>query len=122
MTDRGLARLERDMRRWLDDHAGALDVSIGRQDHFNATLNDPDAARYVDSARQELSMPKADFDFPMRPSEDFGAFSTSARCALFFLGAGEAQPPLHDPAYDFPDALIAPGVSMFRAILAQIGR
>jgi metal-dependent amidase/aminoacylase/carboxypeptidase family protein len=119
-SDAGLARLEQDLQAWLAANAGGLDVQITRHDHFNATLNDPNAATHVAAARQNLGLEQADFPFPMRPSEDFGAFSTHAKCALFFLGAGEDQPALHDPAYDFPDALIAPGVAMFRQVLAQV--
>jgi metal-dependent amidase/aminoacylase/carboxypeptidase family protein len=58
----------------------------------------------------------------MRPSEDFGAFSATTRTALFFLGAGQDCPPLHNPAYDFPDALLAPGQAVFLHILADIWR
>lgn len=120
VTDEGLATLEHDLRGWLDAQAGALTVAITRHDHFNATLNDPDASAHVVTARDALGIAQADFGFPMRPSEDFGAFSKHAKCALFFLGAGETQPALHDPAYDFPDALIAPGMAMFRQILARL--
>jgi len=35
------------------------------------------------------------------------------RSALFFLGAGEAHPSLHNPDYDFPDDLIPIGVRVF---------
>jgi hypothetical protein len=35
------------------------------------------------------------------------------------VGAGQAHPQLHNPDYDFPDALIAPVVRLFMAILAR---
>lgn len=120
VSDAGLARLETDLQSWLDTHAGGLSVQITRHDRFNATMNDPIAAAQVNAARASLGIEHAAYTFPMRPSEDFGAFSTHAKCALFFLGAGETHPALHDPGYDFPDALIAPGVGMFDAILAQV--
>jgi len=120
VTDDGLARLEADLAAWCAENAGGLALDISRHDHFNATLNDPEAAAHVDAARNTLGIPQAEFAFPMRPSEDFGAFSAQAKCALFFLGAGTDHPALHDPAYDFPDALIAPGQAMFRQVLAQI--
>lgn len=119
-SDAGLARLEAQLRDWIVARSFGLTVQISRHDHFSATLNDAIAAAHVRAAGDGLGVKAADFAFPMRPSEDFGAFSTHARCALFFLGAGEAHPPLHDPAYDFPDALIAPGVAMFRAIVARV--
>lgn len=97
-----------------------LGIEITRHDHFNATINNPDAARIVEEAAQTLGIAKGHFTLPMRPSEDFGAFSGTTRTALFFLGAGDGHPALHDPQYDFPDALIAPGVAMFAQILTKI--
>ena len=35
----------------------------------------------------------------MRGSEDFGRFGQQARAAMFFLGAGENRPDLHNPDY-----------------------
>ncbi len=32
---------------------------------------------------------------------------------MFFLGAGESHPSLHNPDYDFPDDLIAVGARVF---------
>ena len=56
----------------------------------------------------------------MRPSEDFGRFGHAARAAMLFLGAGTGHPALHDPDYDFPDDLIAPGVRIFARIARDI--
>ncbi|MCQ8783825.1 amidohydrolase [Mangrovibrevibacter kandeliae] len=50
---------------------------------------------------------------PFRASEDFGRFATVARSAMFYLGAGEHCPALHNPDYDFPDALIPIGAAVF---------
>lgn len=119
-SDTGLAALESALQDWLTAAAGTLNIQVTRHDHFHATLNDAAAANHVAIAGKALGHSPAAFDLPMRPSEDFGAFSTTARCALFFLGAGKDQPALHDPAYDFPDALIAPGVALFRHILGQL--
>ncbi|MCC1480359.1 amidohydrolase [Roseibaca sp. Y0-43] len=120
ISDSGLTALERALRDWVAAQSEGLRIDITRHDHFNATLNDVDAVAHTTAARAALGLAEGDFTFPMRPSEDFGAFSAYAKCALFFLGAGEAQPALHDPAYDFPDALIAPGVALFRTILARV--
>ena len=58
---------------------------------------------------------------PMRPSEDFGGFGgPGVELAMIFLGAGLDCPPLHAPDYDFPDALIAPGVALFGTILDSL--
>ncbi len=124
VTDQGLGALEQDLlaaaRAAAERHGLAHDVT--RHDHFHATVNDPLAAGIVARAAQAAGLPAAPFDFPMRPSEDFGAFSATTRTALFFLGAGQDCPPLHNPAYDFPDALLAPGQAVFLHILADIWR
>jgi metal-dependent amidase/aminoacylase/carboxypeptidase family protein len=58
----------------------------------------------------------------MRASEDFGRFGKDARAALFLLGAGEDHPGLHNPDFDFPDALIAVGARVFmRTLRHQLG-
>lgn len=52
--------------------------------------------------------------------EDFGRFGDDgARAALLYVGAGQAHLQLHNPDYDFPDALIAPVVRLFMAIIAR---
>ena len=49
----------------------------------------------------------------MRASEDFGVFGHGAASAMLFLGAGETLSALHNPDYDFPDALIPIGARIF---------
>jgi metal-dependent amidase/aminoacylase/carboxypeptidase family protein len=39
---------------------------------------------------------------------------------MFFLGAGENRPDLHNPDYDFPDELIAVGASIFMRTLRDL--
>lgn len=57
---------------------------------------------------------------PMRASEDFGLFGRGARAAMFLLGAGETAAQVHNPDYDFPDALIAPGARIFVRLLRDL--
>jgi metal-dependent amidase/aminoacylase/carboxypeptidase family protein len=58
---------------------------------------------------------------PMRWSEDFGRFGDDgAKAALLYLGAGENLPQLHNPDYDFPDALIPVAADLFCQILQDI--
>ncbi len=49
----------------------------------------------------------------LRASEDFGRFGAVSRSAMFYLGAGERHPALHNPDYDFPDDLIPLGARVF---------
>ena len=41
-------------------------------------------------------------------------------CAMFFLGAGERHPSLHNPDYDFPDDLIRIGARIFARVAANL--
>ena len=57
---------------------------------------------------------------PMLASEDFGVFGRVAPSALVLLGAGESCPGLHNPDYDFPDALIGIGAGVFLRVARRL--
>ncbi|MEC7962187.1 MAG: amidohydrolase, partial [Pseudomonadota bacterium] len=49
---------------------------------------------------------------------DFGCFGLDgAEVAMVYLGSGEDQPQLHNPDFDFPDALIPVGAGFFLTIV-----
>lgn len=96
--------------------AHGLEVDISHHDRFAACVNDPEASTAILRAVEALGLPLGDFGFPMRASEDFGLFGRHARSAMFLLGSGEASPALHNPDFDFPDALIPRGVAIFDRI------
>lgn len=107
----GMARAEAE--------AAGLTLHVTRHEHFTAGANDPQAVAHLARALQAAGItvrPGA----PMRPSEDFGRFGAVAPIALAFLGAGTDHPPLHAEAYDFPDALLAPAVQMWAALVAAL--
>ncbi|MDK1386826.1 amidohydrolase [Sinorhizobium sp. 8-89] len=99
--------------------AAKLKATIGYEDVFHQCSN---AAPAVDELRRALDEEGVSHDpgagaLPMKASEDFGLFGRVAPSAMFFLGAGENHPRLHNPDYDFPDALIGIGARVFmRAI------
>jgi metal-dependent amidase/aminoacylase/carboxypeptidase family protein len=39
---------------------------------------------------------------------------------MFYLGAGETSPALHNPDYDFPDDLIPIGAKVFMRVVRQV--
>lgn len=80
---------------------------------FVASVNAPDAVAHLRQALEEEGVPHAEEGLPMRASEDFGIFGHGAKSAMFFLGAGENHPALHNPDYDFPDDLIPIGARIF---------
>ena len=100
------------------DHLG---VAFQTQDDFAATVNDPKAIHRLTLALDALAMPHADPMEPLRGSEDFGRFgSDGSKMAMLFLGAGATCPQLHNPDYDFPDALIPLGARLFQRVMTDI--
>ena len=73
---------------------------------FVASVNAPEAVAHLRRALDGEGIVHAEDSLPMRASEDFGIFGHGATSAMFFLGAGERHPALHNPDYDFPDDLI----------------
>ena len=100
--------------------AERLGHRIAWHDVFPHSANDAEATRIAARALDRLGMAHDGRGLPMRPSEDFGRFGRSARAAMLFLGAGRDHPALHDPGYDFPDALIVPGVRIFDRIARDL--
>ncbi|QPC91692.1 amidohydrolase [Mesorhizobium sp. INR15] len=80
---------------------------------FVASVNAPDAVENLRRALDEEGVMQGEEGLPMRASEDFGIFGHGAVSAMFFLGAGEQHPALHNPDYDFPDDLIPIGSRIF---------
>jgi len=39
---------------------------------------------------------------------------------MFGLGSGEEMPALHNPDYDFPDALIETGIRIFHGVVSEV--
>ncbi|WP_052161791.1 amidohydrolase [Hoeflea sp. BAL378] len=99
-------------------HGLALD--LGTEDRFAACHNDPEATACVERAFQAEGVPVVAIDQPFRWSEDFGLFGSVSKSALFVLGAGVDTPRLHNPDYDFPDALIPLGARLFERIARQL--
>ncbi len=91
-----------------------LDCKVEWIDPFPVTHNDTDAAQLVTTAARNLGLVVAEMaESPFRWSEDFGWYTwQEGKGALFCLGAGRRQQPLHAADYDFPDRLIEPGVKL----------
>lgn len=121
MDDAGMAGLKEAARSLVEVEAAehGLTADFSEHDDFAASVNHDAAVSVVTAALASLAVPFDSGDLPMRASEDFGRFGCApTRSAMLFLGAGERHPALHNPDYDFPDALIPLGVAIF----AQIAR
>lgn len=89
-------------------------------DIFLHCENAPEAVEHLRRALDAEGIPHDTGDLPMRASEDFGRFRSFAPAAMFFLGAGEHYPNLHNPDYDFPDALIDIGARVFMRVVRDM--
>ncbi|MEX0954306.1 MAG: amidohydrolase [Rhizobiaceae bacterium] len=99
-----------------------LNCEIDYHEIFVASLNEQEAVAHLRAALDAEGVGHDEAELPMRASEDFGRFGHGAKSAMFFLGAGERHPALHNPDYDFPDDLIPIGAKVFmRAVRDLLG-
>jgi amidohydrolase len=99
------------VQRVAGDHGLAFTVDY--HEIFVASMNAPSAVEHLRAALDQEGIAHSEDALPMRASEDFGIFGHGAPSAMFFLGAGERHPALHNPDYDFPDDLIPIGARIF---------
>ncbi|CDZ33358.1 amidohydrolase [Neorhizobium galegae] len=98
---------------------GDLKCEMDYHDIFGHCENHAEAAEMLRAAMDAEGVPH-DIGETMRGSEDFGRFATVSKSAMFFLGAGEDMPNLHNPNYDFPDDLIPIGTKIFIRVARDI--
>ncbi len=97
-----------------------LDIETNWVEEFPVTANNAQANKFVLQAANKNALNVHHISEPFRWSEDFGWFLQKYPGALFGLGAGEKTAPLHHPEYDFNDAILPAGVSMFKEICFQL--
>lgn len=101
--------------------ASGLDVRHHWHDVFPAVVNDAEATRIAREVAQVQGRHCHEMTVPMRWSEDFGHFGIDgARATLLYIGAGTDHPQLHNPDYDFPDALIPQAADLLAGIVDRI--
>jgi amidohydrolase len=122
LTDDPMAALVADATRIATDTARAhgLTLAITTHDAFAACTNDPAATAHLRAAIAAENITLIPGDMPLRASEDFGRFGSTARAAMFYIGAGQTHPALHNPDYDFPDDLISLGVRAFHRVIRDL--
>ncbi|MCB0689001.1 MAG: amidohydrolase [Saprospiraceae bacterium] len=96
-----------------------LIISINFLEEFSSTHNDKEAVEIIKKACQRVQTEYMTLDTPFKFGEDFGLFTQNYKGAMFGLGAGIEQPPLHHQNYDFPDELIITGMELFKNIIEQ---
>lgn len=112
--DRDLTALHDEILRLTRALAEKYRLTFAHQteDVFPATENTPTCAQKVLALCGGTLLPT-----PMRWSEDFGHYLQHCPGAFFGIGAGEAHPPLHTADYRYPDALLAPTIAAFGALM-----
>ncbi|WP_120500062.1 amidohydrolase [Roseovarius sp. EL26] len=101
--------------------AGNLTSSISWHDVFPASVNANEAVALVKAGATRNGIQAELMSHPMQWSEDFGHFGRDeTKAAMIFLGSGIDQPQLHNPDFDFPDALIPQGANLFLGIIRHI--
>jgi len=96
-----------------------LEMAFSWHDYFPATCNHPEATGIIRASARAQGWTAMPPEEPFRWSEDFGWFTRLAPGALFGLGAG-FNLALHSADYDFPEALLAPGIRIFQGILNEL--
>ena len=94
-----------------------LEHELSWHEAFAATESDDDCVAAIEAAAAHAELDVGYLDEPFRWSEDFGYFTAAFKGAFFGLGSGADQPQLHDDGYDYPDALIGIGASIYRSII-----
>ena len=101
--------------------ANGLEVEFEVSDPFPETVSDAECVQRVEAAAKRLGLPLLQMEAPWRASEDFGYYTKEVPGAIFYIGGGEACPPLHTPEYDFNDAILEMAVDMFLALYQDQG-
>ncbi|MBW6489690.1 MAG: amidohydrolase [Lentimicrobium sp.] len=99
-----------------------LVYEIKYTEDFPATINQREPAEMVINAARTLGFELNNVVLPFRWSEDFAHFGAISKSVLFGIGAGEKQPPLHHPDYDFPDHIIPTAIDMWRTLYENLLR
>ena len=93
-----------------------LTTETSISDAFPETRNTSAGTEKVLACASGLSLPICPMDQIWRASEDFGHYLKHCEGAMFYVGNGEAYPPVHTEAYDFNDRILEPAVEMMKAL------
>ena len=111
-------KLEEKVARIAHDHR--LQHDISHCDIFPAVRQDPELVEILKKSTEKIGFQGIDQIRPFRWGEDFGAYSKKFPSLMFGLGAGENQPVLHHPEYDFPDDITPHGIQIFYSLIDHL--
>ena len=96
-----------------------FDFQFTMHEAFAATNSSDANVTVIENAAKRLELSLGHLTEPFRWSEDFGRFGAVCPIGFFGLGSGYAQPALHNPEYDFSDAILETGINMFAEIINE---
>ena len=99
--------------------ADNLQCEIRWIEYFAAAHNAEKAVQSIRECAERLHFSYQEKPIPFFWGEDFGLFTQHYPGALFGLGSGTSQPPLHHPDFDFPDEIVETGAEMFYGLLSK---
>lgn len=95
---------------------GGFSLQIKEIERFPATENHAECVEKVEKAAKETGLTGSVLAEPMRWSEDFGYYLQNTKGAFFGIGDGEEYAQLHTEHFEFPDEILAAGVSLFEKL------
>ena len=99
-----------------------LQCEIRWLEYFAASNNAEKAVNVIKECADNLDFTYQEKPIPFFWGEDFGLFTQHYTGALFGLGSGTSQPPLHHPDFDFPDEIVETGAKIFYNLAKAINR
>lgn len=121
MTDERMEALVSDAKALVAQHTADLSVEVCWHDIFLSVTNNAEATDIARRVAADQGHARYDIPTPMRWSEDFGRIGgDGAKATMLYVGAGQNHPQLHNPDYDFPDALIPVVTDLFTGIIKDI--
>jgi amidohydrolase len=96
--------------------AHGLSIESEWLEEFPCTESDASVNEIVERVTRSLGLPVVRLARPFAWTEDFGHFTERFGGAMFGLGSGDENAPLHHPDYRFPENLVIVGARLFRDI------
>lgn len=97
-----------------------LDLKMNWIQTFEANENHVGAVDFIRNAVKNNDFESLEKETPFTWGEDFGLFTQKYKGAMFGLGSGIETPALHNPDYDFQDAILPTAIRIFHDISKQI--
>ena len=97
-----------------------LEVSFSYTEEFEANENGHESIELLRTAVENGGHMATEKSEPFKWGEDFGVFTSRFKGAMFGIGSGINCPALHNPDYDFPDAILPTAVSMYIGLINQL--